>query len=270
MIDHFYFCLQNIYETQEIFQINFVSFPRNVNKIKTQLFRICESVAQLENRRSSDARFQVTWLFLITSQIAKRLSFLNHIIQWIKYEDDLNIIAPTWMTQKMILQLFTNLWSIMAASDSWNIAFYCRCIFAQSLSNSEIKRNCVLIVFLLTHEEWDYLKWHFSNYGLNLVQCYSPSKTSRLLIKYCTNWLWVKTGPIWSNHRLIWKRYHALFEKEPVIHFNLYLNKFIALKFVAYYIKITQDTLYRNLITMKLNLNIVDFKRRLFRTLHKI
>ena len=53
----------------------------------------------------------------------------------------------------------------MAASHSWNIAFYCGRIFAQSLSDSEIKRNCVVIVFLSTQEEWDFLDWHFSNYG---------------------------------------------------------------------------------------------------------
>ena len=39
-----------------------------------------------------------------------------------------------------------------------------------------------------------------------------------------------------------------LLRKKLVLHFNLYLNKFIATKFVVYYIKITQiDKLYRNL-----------------------
>ena len=200
--------------------------------------------------------------FQVMSQIAKHLSqFLNHVMQWIKCEDDLYIIVRTWMTQKMILKLFTNSCSIMAASYSWNIAFYCGSIFAQSLSNSKIKRNCVLIVFLLTHKEWDFLDWHFSNYGPNLVQCSSPSKTSRLLVKYCIIWLWFKIGRIWSNSRLIWRRHHALFEKERLLHFNFYLNEFIALRFIPYYIKITQiDTLYRNLIKMKLNFNIVGFK----------
>ena len=136
----------------------------------------------------------------------------------------------------------------MAASDSWNIAFYCGRIFAQSLSNPEIKRNCVQIVFLLTHEEWDFFHWHFSNYSPNLIQCYSPSQTSSLFVKYCTIWLLFKIDPIWSNAWLIWKRYHVLFKKERALHFNRNFNKFIALKFVAYYIKITQrDTLYRNL-----------------------
>ena len=35
------------------------------------------------------------------------------IFQWIKCEDDSYVIAWTWMTQKMIHQLFTNLRSIM-------------------------------------------------------------------------------------------------------------------------------------------------------------
>ena len=58
------------------------------------------------------------------------------------------------------------------------------CAIIYLLSNSEIKRNCVVIVFVLTLEEWDFLDWHFSNYGPNLVQCYSVSETSRLLVKY--------------------------------------------------------------------------------------
>ena len=69
------------------------------------------------------------------------------LVQCIKCRDDLYMIARTWMTQKIILQLFTNLCSIMAVSDSLNIALHCACIFAQSLSNSEINRSCVLIVF---------------------------------------------------------------------------------------------------------------------------
>ena len=125
----------------------------------------------------------------------------------------------------------------------------------------EIKRNCALIVFLLTHEEWDFIDWNFNNYGPNLVQCYSPPKTSRLLVKYCTIWLCFKIGPIWSYSWLLWKIYHALLKKERVLYFNLCFNKFIAIKFLAYYIKITQkDRLYRNLIKIKLNFNIVDFK----------
>ena len=44
----------------------------------------------------------------------------------------------------LVISSRSNLCSIMAASDSLNIAFYCRRIFAQSLSNSEIKRNCIL------------------------------------------------------------------------------------------------------------------------------
>ena len=76
----------------------------------------------------------------------------------IKCNDDLYIIARTWMTQKMILQLLTHLCSIMAASDSWNISFYCGRIFVQSLLNCELKRNCVLIEFLLTHEKWHFLE----------------------------------------------------------------------------------------------------------------
>ena len=70
---------------------------------------------------------------------------------------------------KRILQLCTNLYSITATSNSWNIAFYCKRIFDQTLSNSEMKWSYALIVFLLTHEEWDFLDWHFSNYGPNLV-----------------------------------------------------------------------------------------------------
>ena len=69
----------------------------------------------------------------------------------------------------------------------------------------EIKWKRVLIVFLLTHEKWDFLDWHFSNYGPNLVlldgECYSPSKTSRLLDVYCTIGLSFKIGAMWSNCR---------------------------------------------------------------------
>ena len=123
----------------------------------------------------------------------------------------------------LIIHQFVPSWS-----DSWNIAFYCGRIFAQSLSNFGIKWNCVLIILLLTHEGWDFLDWHFSNYGQNFVQCYSLSKLSRLSVKYCTIWLCFTIGPIWSNSWLIWKRYHALFENERLIYFNLYLNKFFA------------------------------------------
>ena len=133
----------------------------------------------------------------------------------IKCEDYLYIIARTWMTQKMFFQLLTNSCSVMAASDSWNIVFYCGCIFTQSLSKFEIDRNCVLILFLCNHEEWDFLDWHFSNYRPNLVQRYSPSKTSPLLVKYCTIWLCFKIGPISSNSRLIFihKELRLLFNK---------------------------------------------------------
>ena len=146
----------------------------------------------------------------------------------------------------MILQLFTNLCSIMAAAlDSLNIAFYCGYIFAQSLFSSELKRNCVLILVLLTHEGYDFLDWHSNNYGTNLVQCCLTSKRianwSNIVPTDCAS----KIGPIRSHSQVIWKRYHDLVGKERVLHFNLYLNKFIGLKFVAYYIKITQiDTLY--------------------------
>ena len=58
---------------------------------------------------------------------------------WIKFKDDLYILLEREWHKKMILQLFTNLRSITAASNSWNIAFYCGRIFAKLLSNSKIK-----------------------------------------------------------------------------------------------------------------------------------
>ena len=54
------------------------------------------------------------------------------------------------------------------------------------------------------------------------------------------------------------KKISRSFRKKRVLHFNLYLISFIGLKFVADYVNITHiDTLYRNLIKMKLNFNIV-------------
>ena len=147
----------------------------------------------------------------------------------------------------MIDQIFINICSIMAASDSWNIAFYCGRIFTQSFPNSEIIQNCVVIVFLLTYEEWD-----FRNYGPDMA-------IHR--IKPVVHWWNIAPtdcpiGATWSNFWLIWKRYHALSEKGRILYFNLFQKKFI-----AYYIKMTQiDTLHRNLIKMKLSFNMVDFK----------
>ena len=84
----------------------------------------------------------------------------------------------------MIDQIFTNICSIMAASDSWNIAFYCGRIFTQSLPNSEIIQNCVVIVFLWRMRfPWLTFQQLWPRYGD------PPYKVSRSLVKYCTNWL---------------------------------------------------------------------------------
>ena len=46
-----------------------------------------------------------------------------------------------------------------------------------------------------------FLDWYFSNYGPDVVQYYSQSKPSHLLVKYCIIWFRFQIVSILSNSR---------------------------------------------------------------------
>ena len=106
---------------------------------------------------------------------------MNKMWRWFAYSNsNMRDTKNDWLN--------IHIYSIMAASDSWNIAFYCGRIFTQSLPNSEIIRSC---------EDLRPMKNEISLTDISAIMAqipYKPYKTSRSLVEYCTNWL-----SNWSN-----------------------------------------------------------------------